>query len=71
MSYREKYNRIGSKYDILESPLERYFEPLRKKAVSLVRGKVLEIGIGTGKTLKYYPMMFSFTQLMEARRCLK
>ncbi|HII61872.1 class I SAM-dependent methyltransferase [Pyrococcus horikoshii] len=55
MSYREKYNRIGSKYDILESPLERYFEPLRKKAVSLVRGKVLEIGIGTGKTLKYYP----------------
>ncbi|CAB49811.1 class I SAM-dependent methyltransferase [Pyrococcus abyssi] len=55
MSYREKYNRIGSRYDILEVPLNRYFEPLREKAVKRVSGKVLEIGVGTGKTLKYYP----------------
>ncbi|ALV63432.1 Phosphatidylethanolamine N-methyltransferase [Thermococcus sp. 2319x1] len=31
------------------------FSKYRKRALSLVKGKVLEIGVGTGKNLPYYP----------------
>ena len=55
MSYRRKYARVARWYELLEKPLDRFFCPLRKEALSFARGKVLEIGIGTGKTLKYYP----------------
>lgn len=53
--YREKYDRIANFYELLERPLDRFFNPLRERAVSLARGRTLEVGIGTGKTLRYYP----------------
>ncbi|BAD84918.1 SAM-dependent methyltransferase, UbiE/COQ5 family [Thermococcus kodakarensis KOD1] len=53
--YREKYDRIAGFYELLERPLDRFFNPLRESAVSLAEGKTLEIGVGTGKTLRYYP----------------
>ncbi|ASJ01158.1 class I SAM-dependent methyltransferase [Thermococcus gorgonarius] len=53
--YREKYDRIANFYELLERPLDRFFNPLRERAVSLARGRTLEIGVGTGKTLAYYP----------------
>lgn len=53
--YREKYDRIAGFYELLEKPLDRYFNPLRERAVSLAQGRTLEVGIGTGKTLAYYP----------------
>ncbi|WP_297438340.1 class I SAM-dependent methyltransferase [Thermococcus sp.] len=53
--YREKYNRLGRQYDILERPLEGFFEPLRERALSFARGRTLEVGVGTGKTLPHYP----------------
>ncbi|WP_297459009.1 class I SAM-dependent methyltransferase [Thermococcus sp.] len=56
MSFREKYARIARHYEALERPLDRYFCPLRRKAISFIEGKrVLEVGVGVGKTLKYYP----------------
>ena len=55
MSFREKYSRIARHYETLEKPLDRFFCPLRKKAVSFVKGKTLEVGVGVGKTLRYYP----------------
>ena len=55
MSFREKYARLGERYEVLEKPLNRFFCPLRKKAAGLVRGKVLEVGVGVGKMLPYYP----------------
>jgi len=53
--YREKYDRLARHYNLLEKPLDRFFEPLREKAVSLAEGRTLEVGVGTGKTLGYYP----------------
>ncbi|WP_461867132.1 class I SAM-dependent methyltransferase [Thermococcus sp.] len=35
-------------------PLDRFFQPLRR-ALSFAKAKVLEIGIATGKTLRFYP----------------
>ena len=52
----KKYDRFSKIYDLFESPMEmRAFSKYRKKALSLAKGKVLEIGIGTGKNLPYYP----------------
>nr|WP_237710151.1 class I SAM-dependent methyltransferase [Pyrococcus sp. ST04] len=38
-------------------PLDKFFEKLREKAIRYIQpgSRVLEVGIGTGKTLKYYP----------------
>ncbi|CAD5245138.1 class I SAM-dependent methyltransferase [Thermococcus camini] len=55
MGFREKYARLGERYNALEKPLDRFFCPLRKKAASFARGRVLEIGVGVGKMLPYYP----------------
>ena len=56
MSFREKYARIARHYETLERPLDRFFCPLRRRAISFIEGKrILEVGVGVGKTLKYYP----------------
>jgi ubiquinone/menaquinone biosynthesis C-methylase UbiE len=52
---RKKYDRISRFYDIFESLIEKtFFSKWRKKALSDLEGKVLEVGVGTGKNLKYY-----------------
>ena len=51
-----KYDRFSKVYDLIEDPMEmRAFSKYRERALSPVKGKVLEIGIGTGKNLPYYP----------------
>lgn len=56
MSVAEKYNRMSAVYDLMESPMELFFySKWRKEALSGLRGMVLEVGVGTGKNLKYYP----------------
>lgn len=52
----KKYDRFSKIYDSFESLMERRaFSKYRKKALSLAKGKVLEVGVGTGKNLPYYP----------------
>ncbi|MBO8174257.1 MAG: class I SAM-dependent methyltransferase [Thermococcus sp.] len=52
----KKYDKFSKIYDSFESLMERRaFSKYRKKALSLARGKVLEVGVGTGKNLPYYP----------------
>ncbi|ASJ13337.1 class I SAM-dependent methyltransferase [Thermococcus thioreducens] len=55
MSFREKYSRLGERYERIDGPLERFFDPLRRKAAAFVSGKILEVGVGTGLMLPYYP----------------
>ena len=51
-----RYDRVAWRYDFLESPMEKmFFSKLRKEMLVGVRGKVLDVGIGTGKNLSYYP----------------
>jgi ubiquinone/menaquinone biosynthesis C-methylase UbiE len=52
---RMRYNRIASIYDFMESLPELFFAGWRKKLLAKARGKILEIGVGTGKNFKYYP----------------
>jgi ubiquinone/menaquinone biosynthesis C-methylase UbiE len=52
---RKRYDRVSRFYDIFESMIERFFfSKWRKKALSDLEGKVLEVGVGTGKNLRYY-----------------
>ncbi len=62
---RSRYDRIAPLYDRLETALERrYYARWRLSLLSQVRGpRVLEIGVGTGKNLAYYPPGLSITAI--------
>jgi demethylmenaquinone methyltransferase/2-methoxy-6-polyprenyl-1,4-benzoquinol methylase len=55
MSGISKYDRIAPIYELIDLPLEFFSRKWRKEALSNLRGKVLEVGVGTGRNLKYYP----------------
>ncbi|WP_235283653.1 MULTISPECIES: class I SAM-dependent methyltransferase [unclassified Methanosarcina] len=56
MSSASKYNRISPIYELIDLPLELlFFRRWRKEAFSGLSGNILEVGVGTGKNLKYYP----------------
>ena len=52
---KKKYNRFSLFYDLVEWPIEKLlFSKWRKKLLKNSKGRVLEIGVGTGKNLSYY-----------------
>jgi demethylmenaquinone methyltransferase/2-methoxy-6-polyprenyl-1,4-benzoquinol methylase len=61
MSVVSKYNRIAKNYDQIESPIELIYRKWRKEAIANLSGRVLEIGVGTGRNLEYYPANCSVT----------
>lgn len=48
---RERYNRTSKFYDIMDRMIK---SDIRKKILSEASGKVLEVGVGTGKNLEFY-----------------
>lgn len=76
---RKKYDRVSKVYDILEQPME--VMSLKKSRVEVtkdLKGKVLEVGVGTGKNIPYYPndisiiaIDFSDKMLAKAREKAK
>lgn len=77
LSAQRRYDRQAGTYDLREAPLELLFRRWRRRIWSLVPegGHVLEIGVGTGKNLPFYPQrtdLFAFDlspkMLAKARR---
>jgi ubiquinone/menaquinone biosynthesis C-methylase UbiE len=53
---RDRYQRISQVYDVMEILPERRYISWRERLWSLVNGpEVLEVGVGTGKNIAFYP----------------
>lgn len=53
---RMRYQRLAPWYEVMERMSKRPNAPFRERLWSQVRGpKVLEVGVGTGKYMSYYP----------------
>jgi ubiquinone/menaquinone biosynthesis C-methylase UbiE len=72
MSAASKYNRISRIYEFIDLPLELlYFRKWRKEALSDLNGNVLEVGIGTGRSLKHYPLSCTITGIDNSEGMLE
>ncbi len=66
------YNRFSMVYDLFERPMERYlFSSPRKRALAFAEGDVLEVGVGTGKNIPYYPNGIKATGIDFSRGMLE
>ena len=72
---RRRYDRASKFYDIFEQPMEvMSLKKWRSEVAKDLKGKVLEVGVGTGKNIPYYPdgievtaIDFSENMLVKAR----
>ncbi len=69
---RNRYNRIAFIYDLIEAPLEfLHLASWREKLRScIIGGRALEVGVGTGKNLPYYPPGVKVSAIDFSRRML-
>jgi len=53
---RARYQRLSAIYDLMEGMSEARYRPWREKLWALAKGpRVLEVGVGTGKNMPYWP----------------
>ena len=53
---RAAYDRIARVYDLMEVWVERtLFRRWRRRVFEMAEGRILEVGVGTGKNIPYYP----------------
>lgn len=68
---RSRYDRIARYYDRMEVFAERRFAPWRRGLWDEVAGpSVLEVGVGTGKNIPYYPLGAEVTAIDLSPRML-
>ncbi len=61
---RARYQRLAPMYDRMEAMSERQFRAGRQKLWSLVQGpRVLEVGVGTGKNMPFWPPAVKMTAI--------
>jgi len=69
---RKRYNRIAFLYDFMEAPMEGLrFASWRQRLTGGIAGPTaLEVGVGTGKNLAYYPQDVRITAIDLSPRML-
>lgn len=70
---KARYNRVAPIYDLMEALIERLaFRRWREKLWSQVQGpRILEVGVGTGKNMPYYPANAQVTAIDLSDRMLE
>jgi ubiquinone/menaquinone biosynthesis C-methylase UbiE len=70
---RKRYNRIAFLYNLIEAPMERLrFASWRQKLMGRIAGPTaLEVGVGTGKNLIFYPDNVNITAIDLSPRMLE
>lgn len=69
---KNRYNRASVIYDILESPMEMMaLKKWRNDIMKDLKGKVLEVGVGTGKNINYYPENVDISAIDFSEKMLK
>ncbi len=69
---RARYDRIARFYDVMEAPAERRYGRWRRRLWALVEGpRALEVGVGTGKNMPYYPAGVTVTAVDLSGRMLR
>ena len=51
---KTRYNRIAPYYDVMEIISACTFSCWRRRLLARAKGKVLDVGVGTGKNFPYY-----------------
>jgi ubiquinone/menaquinone biosynthesis C-methylase UbiE len=68
----EKYDHFARWYDLVEGVLDLLgLRKLRQRLLRQVSGKVLEVAVGTGKNLLYYPRPCKITGVDVSRKMLE
>ena len=68
---KKRYNRIANIFDLMEKPVEMLsFRHWRRKLLSDMKGRVLEVGVGTGKNIPYYPQGVKVTAVDISEKML-
>lgn len=68
---KKHYDRNAALYDKLLAPVDGTLSKWRKELLKDAYGKTLEIGIGTGKSLGFYPQGVSVTGIDSSENMLK
>lgn len=70
-SIRRKYNRVALVYDLMEAPMEMHrLNQHRQLVWQHAQGRTLEVGVGTGKNMQYYPPEAEVTGIDFSERML-
>lgn len=69
---RRRYNRAARFYDLLEKPIEiMALKKWRLEVMKDLKGKILEVGVGTGKNIEYYPEGIDITAIDFSEKMLE
>ena len=68
---KRRYNRVSVIYDLMEKPMEVFAAKWREEITGEVYGKVLEVGVGTGKNIPFYPTGIELTAIDFSAKMLE
>ena len=69
---KNRYNKIAKYFDSLERPMGTSgFAKWRKEIVPQATGKTLEVGVGTGKNIPFYPKNIDITAIDFSKKMLE
>jgi ubiquinone/menaquinone biosynthesis C-methylase UbiE len=69
---RNRYNRASKIYDLMERPMEAMgLKKWRLEVMKELKGNVLEVGVGTGKNIEFYPAGVDVTAIDFSEKMLE